>query len=699
MRVADSAFDLDDFFQAGRRALVGRSSTRKSAVSRSSLMSVQSDPSPRQSMARMSSSSDNAGVDASKSSMSRLRQGMRISSDPFAAAGGSSSPIKVNGLSSKVLKQTSGRRSVLGVVDVNSNSDITGPSSPTAWTLQGSSAQKSRPELNAGLEARRMARLGKIQSRQQKGRYRGRSSAHEEDQTVRTLRGDELSFSTMGRSVAAENQGDEDESEDEERNNEEHEQEMPGRQSKAQPEHLGIGIDDVHADIETSRRSMLSRRASAKRRSSHLSDGQRDLRSEHDSVRDSDDGSDMSIEEAVTMQSDASESYRNGDGTVLIAHDGESVADDDDIASDTVSHFENDEMPQHDDAEPEDMQFTQLDPDLSDDEVSDSADTHVIARSPMRAKRKSNNSVQSERVTPTSKTDITHQQARRQKTTQGSINIERISAKTRDVPVDRQDGVRRGARYRYAPLEYWRGERARFGRPSLPKERESGANGDDTIDADAFENQVLPAPPPVVVLKEIIRIPRAEGEGTFSGMKLPSARSHIDKAEQRGKTGTKKPSNSKPDPRQPTRHAEDGWDKDTPTHADVMDTITGNIVSKQIACTSDQLRPRMAVGCTFGFEKVFVIEDFMATGMLFLLVDGEKPLKNSKDNFYTFTVLEGCVRVTVHETEFVIAPQGMFFIPRGNDYKITNISKRVARLSFTQAKRPNTQSQVLTSDR
>lgn len=42
----------------------------------------------------------------------------------------------------------------------------------------------------------------------------------------------------------------------------------------------------------------------------------------------------------------------------------------------------------------------------------------------------------------------------------------------------------------------------------------------------------------------------------------------------------------------------------------------------------------MAADCTFGFEKVFVVDDFMATGMLFLLVGGTKPKKNSKDNYY-----------------------------------------------------------------
>lgn len=256
------------------------------------------------------------------------------------------------------------------------------------------------------------------------------------------------------------------------------------------------------------------------------------------------------------------------------------------------------------------------------------------------------------------------------------------------------EGIRRSTRYRYKPLEYWRGERARFGRLSLPTSKENvddgtGANGsvgDDTIDADAFEDHVMAAPPPVAVLKEIIRIPRAEGEGTFSGLKIPKKKDGVTDAKR--KVRRRDAHSAEPDLTQPTRHAEDGWDKDTSPSKMVMDPMTGEETEKQIACTSAQLRPRMAVGCTFGFEKVFVVEDFMATGVLFLLVEGQKPLKNSKDNYYTFTVLEGCVRVCVHQAEFTIAPLGMFFVPRGNDYSIQNISKRVARLAFTQAKSP-----------
>jgi hypothetical protein len=134
------------------------------------------------------------------------------------------------------------------------------------------------------------------------------------------------------------------------------------------------------------------------------------------------------------------------------------------------------------------------------------------------------------------------------------------------------DGLRRGSRYRYKPLEYWRGEKARFGRPSLPKVSHDDV-GDETIDGDAFEDHFAGVIPPVAVLKEIIRVPRLEGEGTFSGMKIRKERS----SEQTKAPVLKKPrrndqsSSYELDPTQPTRHAESGWDDDTEMKAMIWD--------------------------------------------------------------------------------------------------------------------------------
>lgn len=133
------------------------------------------------------------------------------------------------------------------------------------------------------------------------------------------------------------------------------------------------------------------------------------------------------------------------------------------------------------------------------------------------------------------------------------------------------DGLRRGSRYRYKPLEYWRGEKARFGRPSLPKLTDNV--GDETIDGDAFEDHFAGVIPPVAVLKEIIRVPREEGEGTFSGMKIRRDRSG-DQAKQPVSKKPRRhdqPASHELDPTQPSHHAESGWDDGTEMKATVWD--------------------------------------------------------------------------------------------------------------------------------
>lgn len=134
------------------------------------------------------------------------------------------------------------------------------------------------------------------------------------------------------------------------------------------------------------------------------------------------------------------------------------------------------------------------------------------------------------------------------------------------------DGLRRGSRYRYKPLEYWRGEKARFGRPSLPKASHDNV-GDETIDGDAFEDHFAGIIPPVAVLKEIIRVPRMEGEGTFSGMKIRKERTSDQTKAPAAKKSRHKdhPIVHELDPTQPSRHAESGWDDDTEMKAMVWD--------------------------------------------------------------------------------------------------------------------------------
>lgn len=238
--------------------------------------------------------------------------------------------------------------------------------------------------------------------------------------------------------------------------------------------------------------------------------------------------------------------------------------------------------------------------------------------------------------------------------------------------LENPEGLRRGKRHRIAPLDWWRGERALYGKPDE-------ATGDD-------------APTGVVapVLKQVIRVPRAPGEGTFSGMRRfrakpagyaqpgrpPGSRNYVPRL-----TPVEEDSDDEEE-----EEERDAWDAETDPYGRVMDADTNTEVTMRIACTAAGIRPRPAFNQAFSYEKIFGISDFMAAGVLVIPEGGEKPAKPSKDNNYTFVVLRGVVQVMVHRTRFVIASGGMFLVPKGNTYHIRNVSHREVRLFFAQAR-------------
>ncbi|KAK0547450.1 mitotic fidelity of chromosome transmission- protein [Tilletia horrida] len=270
-------------------------------------------------------------------------------------------------------------------------------------------------------------------------------------------------------------------------------------------------------------------------------------------------------------------------------------------------------------------------------------------------------------------------------------------------------GPRRGRRLRMAPLEWWRGERARFGRPNLSSvpegDEDSDEEGEDRAGEDEFEDrpgrQQLRLPVPV--LKEVIRIPRAPDEGTFSGMRIRKKRGA--KGKGRSKSPTKKGSKRKLDVRSDsddsdeddapkfdergfTRQPEDGWDEETDQMGLVWNVDTSEETTRRIACQRNEVKTRKVFNSDFKFEKVFGVDDFMAAGVIEIPIGGSKPVKPSKTNSYTFIVTEGAVRVRIHRSNFVMGPGGMFLVPKGNTYSIENVAKRESRLFFAQARDP-----------
>ena len=248
---------------------------------------------------------------------------------------------------------------------------------------------------------------------------------------------------------------------------------------------------------------------------------------------------------------------------------------------------------------------------------------------------------------------------------------QRIVERILDPPawqLENPEGLRRGKRHRIAPLDWWRGERALYGKPDEPT-------------GDALTGVVAP------VLKQVIRVPRAPGEGTFSGMRRFRAKP-AGYAQPGRPPGSRNyvPRLSPVEEDEDDEAAAAAWEADTDPYGRVMDADTNTEVTMRIACTAAGIRPRPAFNQAFSYEKIFGISDFMAAGVLVIPEGGEKPAKPSKDNNYTFVVLRGVVQVMVHRTRFVIAAGGMFLVPKGNTYHIRNVSQREVRLFFAQAR-------------
>ncbi|KAL4067832.1 Mif2/CENP-C like-domain-containing protein [Scleroderma yunnanense] len=209
------------------------------------------------------------------------------------------------------------------------------------------------------------------------------------------------------------------------------------------------------------------------------------------------------------------------------------------------------------------------------------------------------------------------------------------------------EGVRRGRRHRYKPLEWWRQEKVVYGR------RESGLT-------------LVPQ------IKEIIRIPKEP----------PTLLGKAGKRKRGSSVRAKSKIREVASPINP----EEGWDDNTPAEGIVLDFLTQEPVRRRVIQTAKMFEPKSAANSNWFFQKIFGEGDFIAAGEMVIPPEGKKPSKSSKDNAYVFYVIEGAVSVVIHETTYVVATGGMFLVPRGNTYYVHNICERDARLFFTQAR-------------
>ena len=175
------------------------------------------------------------------------------------------------------------------------------------------------------------------------------------------------------------------------------------------------------------------------------------------------------------------------------------------------------------------------------------------------------------------------------------------------------EGVRRGRRHRFKPLEWWRQEKVVYGR------RDSGA--------------IL-----VPQIKEIVRVPQEPVKPLGKAGKR-----------KRGTTVTRGKSKGRDTPFNP----EEGWDEQTPMEAVVLDFDTQEELTRRrhrikaehhqkanvkicpgVAYLARKINPNVAANSSWLFQKIFADGEFVAAGQIHIPVGSQKPSKSSKDNTY-----------------------------------------------------------------
>ncbi|KAI0874208.1 Mif2/CENP-C like-domain-containing protein [Hypoxylon argillaceum] len=107
------------------------------------------------------------------------------------------------------------------------------------------------------------------------------------------------------------------------------------------------------------------------------------------------------------------------------------------------------------------------------------------------------------------------------------------------------------------------------------------------------------------------------------------------------------------------------------------------IMPDELAISENAIQLKDIKDATFKFAKTLTLP-FFGSGIVDLPPGAEKRPKNSRMRHLVFFVHTGNVQVTIAQTEFGIAKGGMFFVPRGNDYRILNETDRPARIFFAQ---------------
>ncbi|KAF7542935.1 hypothetical protein G7046_g10088 [Stylonectria norvegica] len=220
----------------------------------------------------------------------------------------------------------------------------------------------------------------------------------------------------------------------------------------------------------------------------------------------------------------------------------------------------------------------------------------------------------------------------------------------------------RSGRHSFRPLDYWRGEQV--------------IREDEELD-NMFGHGRFNLPS----IKEVIRVPEAAAPTV--------KRSHAHRGRAKGKPGRPAAVEEAEEPEEwemyPGTMAGEIvlWEPEHELHPPAEDDPV-QIIEEQVALSAEAVRTEDVRDGTFRFAKTLTMP-FMGAGVVDLPPGAEKRPKNSRKMHMVFFVHYGKVVVTVNEAQFRISAGGMWFVPRGNYYSITNDYDVASRIFFSQA--------------
>ncbi|KAK1256413.1 hypothetical protein MKX07_008672 [Trichoderma sp. CBMAI-0711] len=217
----------------------------------------------------------------------------------------------------------------------------------------------------------------------------------------------------------------------------------------------------------------------------------------------------------------------------------------------------------------------------------------------------------------------------------------------------------RSGRHSYRPVAYWRGEQ-------VVREVEEQA---DMFAKDRF---LMPS------IKEVVRVPEEEApirSAASRGKARPKAKKQAVAEEEEYEEWELNPG---------TVEGEIViWETEHEEHPPADDEPV-QVTDERIAISAKAVQTSEIRDATFRFAKTLTMP-FMGAGVVDLPPGGEKRPKNSRKMHMVFFVHTGKVMVTINEAQFRISAGGMWFVPRGNYYSITNDYDNPSRVFFCQA--------------